>query len=100
MYLPDATWLIVFAAVIVGLVAASVVPRRHNRPGFPWFWVAFPVTVLATAAALAGYAPVEFHPTMYLPLSDRDALDATWLWGLLAVIGAAASTWAWRRGRY
>lgn len=100
MYLPDATWLIVFAAVIVGLVAASVVPRRHNRPGFPWFWVTFPVTVLATAAALAGYAPVEFHPTMYLPLSDGEAYDATWLTGLLAVVGAAASTWAWRQGRY
>ena len=102
---PDLTWPGVFAGAIIVRVAASVFPRRGDRAGFPWFWVTFPVTVIAAAAGLAGYAPVEFHPVMYLPLGDTaDDVGTGRRRGLfflvVFLVGAAASTWAWRRGRY
>lgn len=49
------------AAVMVMVVVAAVIPRRvpgrgpagpGRTPRFPWFWVGFPVTVLATVSAV------------------------------------------------
>lgn len=57
------TWLLIFAALVVLLVAAAVLPRRaaywrESEPaGFPWFWFLFPLTALLVALALAAWLP-------------------------------------------
>ncbi len=52
-------WLILGVLALVGLAAAVVVPRRArlgSAPGFPWFWVAFPVTCIVIATAIGVFA--------------------------------------------
>lgn len=55
------TLVFLLTAVVVTVVVAAVIPRRvpvrgpagpGRTPRFPWFWVVFPVTVLATASAV------------------------------------------------
>ena len=52
-------WLVLVGVVIVLLVAGAVLPRRDRlgrEPGFPWFWVVFPVTCFAVAVAVGVFA--------------------------------------------
>ncbi|WP_291313151.1 hypothetical protein [Corynebacterium sp. UBA2622] len=106
------TPLLVFAALIVLLVAAAVLPRRarHDSAAFPWFWVAFPVAALSTALAIYSLAPraplnADFGWGMYMPLADAtDEFEGTLLrskivWAAASVVSLALSAWAWRRGR-
>lgn len=106
------TWLLVLAILIVLTVAGAVLPRRakQQHPGFPWFWVVFPITALAMALTVYSFLPVaplglEYGWTMYAPLSDLsdDYLDSLWpgqiLWAVTAVAGMGLSVWTWRRGR-
>lgn len=106
------TWLLVIAVLIVFTVAGAVLPRRAKQEelGFPWFWVAFPITALAAALTVYSFLPIaplgmEYGWTMYTPLSDPadDDTDPFWsgklLWAVTAVAGLALSVWTWRRGR-
>ncbi|WP_293954774.1 hypothetical protein [uncultured Corynebacterium sp.] len=106
------TWLLVLAVLIVLIVAGAVLPRRvkQEQLGFPWFWVAFPITVLAVALTVYSFLPIaplglEYGWTMYAPLSDPsdDYTDPLWpgkiLWVVTAVAGTGLSVWTWRRGR-
>lgn len=126
-YYPRMTWLLIFAALVVLLVSGAVIPRRAEyreeagTPGFPWFWIVFPLTALAVALAFASWLPgsasgvADFGWTMYAPLADADenstttflSDEAAWhllrgQWArigypLLVVLGLALSSWAWRR---
>lgn len=99
-----------FAAVVV--VAAVVLPRRHGSGprAFPWFWVAFPFTCLAVAAGIVHLGPallweMNVGPERYQFLDNppRDPFTlfnrSVTAWPLLAVVGAVASVWSWRKGR-
>ncbi|WP_333619991.1 hypothetical protein [Dietzia sp.] len=115
-------WMVVFALGISALVAVAVLPRRrkHGVHGFPWFWIAFPITALAFAASVAVWWP-EFpsiygHGYRYVPLgrteysvpgmdylSDDQKVKLTLgmiAMPVMAVMGAGASVWAWRSERY
>ncbi|AHW63655.1 Putative membrane protein [Corynebacterium glyciniphilum AJ 3170] len=106
-----------------------MLPRRAeywggtDSLGFPWFWIAFPLTALVVALAFAAWLPgtasgaVDFGWTMYAPLADADedstttflSDQAAWQllrgeWArigypLLAVLGLTLSSWAWKKGR-
>ncbi|WP_288832360.1 hypothetical protein [uncultured Corynebacterium sp.] len=106
--------LLAFAALVVVLVAAAVLPRRaaEDPSRFPWFWVAFPLTALALALTAylflpAGPLNTEFGWTMYAPLADAtedsgDTAAFNWqgvFWAAASLAGAGLSAWAWRRGR-
>lgn len=106
------TWLLALAALIVLTVAGAVLPRRiTGEPrGFPWFWVAFPVTAFAVALSVYSFLPVaplgfDYGWTMYAPLTDSTAgsVAPLWpgkiMWVITAVVGAGLSVWSWRRGR-
>lgn len=127
------TWLLIFAALMVLLVGGAILPRRaayrgqepeeQKRPGFPWFWIPFPLTVFAIALGFAAWLPgtaatvADFGWTMYMPLADADdGFDSSLLsdaaaanllrmpWAriaypLIAVAGLALSVWAWRKRR-
>ncbi|MGO1949535.1 MAG: amino acid permease [Mycobacteriaceae bacterium] len=82
------TWLLIFAVLVVALVAGAVLPRRaryldgqdrdgDRGAGFPWFWLVFPLTALLTALAVGAWLPGagisaggDFGWTMYAPLGD------------------------------
>lgn len=132
-YAARMTWLLIFAALVVLLVGGAILPRRAayrgqepedpKRPGFPWFWILFPLTVFAIALGFAAWLPgtaatgADFGWTMYMPLADAgdgfdgslssDAAVANLLrmpWAritylLIAVAGLALSVWAWRKRR-
>ncbi len=123
------TWLLIFAALVVLLVAGAVLPRRaeyrreSGTRGFPWFWLVFPLTALAVALAFASWLPGVLSGgaysgwTMYVPLADADEdptstllsdtaalylLSGWWArvgYPVLAIVGIGLSTWAWRRNR-
>ena len=106
------TSLLVLAALIVLTVAGSVLPRRakEQSPGFPWFWVVFPITTFAVALTVYSFLPVaplgiDSGPSPYVPLSElpEDPFESLWkgqiLWAVTAVAGIGLSLWAWRRGR-
>lgn len=108
------TWLMLFALLIVILVAVAVLPRHRTaqadpegRRQFPWFWVTFPLTmfalVMSAAILLRISDPVAYGWTMYAPLSDEShqpALPYSGLaWLVAGVVGAVVSVFAWRRGR-
>lgn len=132
-YAARMTWLLIFAALVVLLVGGAVLPRRaayrglepeeQKRPGFPWFWLVFPLTVFAIALGIAAWLPwtagtgADFGWTMYMPLADADEgygssllsdaaaanlLRMPWApiaYPLIAVAGFALSVWAWRKQR-
>ena len=108
------TWLMLFALLIVVLVAGAVLPRHRTTPPalegrrqFPWFWIAFPVTMLALGMAISLLlrlpGPITYGWTMYMPLSEdihQPVLSVSGLiWLVVAVVGAVLSVLAWRRGR-
>lgn len=113
-------WLFTFAFLVVVLVGGAVLPRRaqHAREGFPWFWIAFPLTAFITAAAVNAWiswlgVPLEW--SMYKPLADSDGtvqflgneqfwqaraiFIGRWVLPLAAAAAAGLSVWAWRRDR-
>ena len=115
-------WMVVFALGLSVLVAFAVVPRRQKTElhGFPWFWIAFPLTSLSAATSVAVWWP-DFPSMfgaglMYMPLGDGDGglpgLDylpsgQKWKMGavmigapVITVVGMIASAWAWRAQRY
>lgn len=129
-YYPRMTWLLIFAALVVLLVSGAVIPRRAEyrgeagTPGFPWFWIVFPLTALAVALAFASWLPgspsdgFDFGwgmPARYVSvegafdeggfLSDDAAshlIMSPWArvgYPLLAILGAALSVWGWRKRR-
>ncbi|MEJ6547929.1 amino acid permease [Corynebacterium sp. USCH3] len=69
------TWALLAAALLTALVGAVVLPRRAGQEaiGFPWFWVALPVSVFAWVCTvgvfLARYAHVVTSETDRVGLS-------------------------------
>lgn len=111
---------IVVAVLVAFLVLRAPVDGQARR--FPWFWVAFPITVFSAASLLSMVVNFASVPglgwAMYQAQSDGAGVQflsneqfqqmslhpphsgAEWLAtsvGLL--IGAGCSVWAWRRGR-
>ncbi|WP_420098472.1 hypothetical protein [Corynebacterium sp.] len=124
------TWLLIFAALVVLLVSGAVIPRRAEyrgeagTPGFPWFWIVFPLTVLVVALAFAAWLPgspangwagfgwgmparyaAEDDAGNWTFFSDEAAnhlLMSPWsrvVYPLLAIVGAVFSARAWKKGR-
>lgn len=107
------TWLMLFALLIVILVAGAVLPRRRTadapvgRRQFPWFWITFPVAMfclaMGTGTLLRLPGPMTYGWTMYAPLSNaihQPALPVSGLvWLVAAIVGALLSLLAWRRDR-
>lgn len=108
-------WLLILAVLTVALVALAIW-RSPDRPGFPWFWLAFPATCFAIAATLGTWitaAPTDFSSTVYVagyaPYADDPSHDsinqilayrrALWLLPILSVIGIGLSIWTWRLDR-
>ncbi|MGN0096085.1 MAG: hypothetical protein ACI38U_08475 [Corynebacterium sp.] len=122
------TWTLLASALLTVLVGAVVLPRRagHERVGFPWFWVTFPVSVFAWVCTigvfLSRYAHVmtsetdrvglslpypEFGQTvqflsneqsrqMYGPIEPTAYL---FFFPVLGVVCTLVSVIAWRKGR-
>ncbi|MGV0868590.1 hypothetical protein [Corynebacterium kalidii] len=124
------TWLLIFAGLVVLLVGGAVLPRRAeyrggtDAPGFPWFWLVFPLTALLVALAFAAWLPgspasgwTDFGWGMsarYVAVDDADTwtflsdeaashlLMSPWtriVYPLLAILGAVLTTRAWKEGR-
>lgn len=106
------TWIFAFAFLTVIVVAVSVLPRRTPLTGFPWFWLAFPLTMAVVALAVGAWLPI--HPTRFNFYGPYVQLVggytgslwpfffgqwAKYVYTVLAVVGAGLSAWAWRRGR-
>ncbi|WP_312976565.1 hypothetical protein [Corynebacterium sp.] len=122
------TWLLIFAALVVLLVSGAVIPRRAEyrgeagAPGFPWFWIVFPLTALAVALAFAAWLPgspangfadfgwgtsapyvAEGDSRGWSLLSDEAAkhlMMGPWsrvVYPLLAVLGVLLSARAWKK---
>ena len=83
------TRLLIFAVLVIALVAGAVLPRRADSragatAGFPWFWLIFPVTAVLVALAVGAWLPGDgvtagggnFGWTMYMPLGDADEPSA------------------------
>ena len=85
------TWLLIFAVLVIALVAGAVLPRRaayiagvDSAAGFPWFWLIFPATAVVVALAVGAWLPGDgvtagggnFGWTMYMPLGDADEPSA------------------------
>jgi hypothetical protein len=74
------TWLLIFAGLVVLLVGGAVLPRRAeyrggtDSPGFPWFWVTFPVAVLGLVSTL-GMILGEYTSTIYTSRDDLVGLS-------------------------
>ncbi|MGJ0184225.1 hypothetical protein [Corynebacterium glyciniphilum] len=51
------SWALVAAVLLVAVVGVVVLRRRRPQrsAGFPWFWVTFPVAVLALVSALGSF---------------------------------------------
>lgn len=116
--------LTVTALAIVLLIAVSTFRSSSEREGrkFPWFWVAFSITVYSAAALVEMLMVVATTSgvgwTMYMPLADQPGMDFLsneqfphrysdipligywWLLPLAGLIlGAGCSAWAWRHKR-
>ncbi|WP_414123096.1 amino acid permease [Corynebacterium nuruki] len=128
--------LVFLIAVVVTAVAGVVLLRTARRPAsrpadrtprFPWFWVSFPLTVLALVSAVgallarfAGTEEVRTPPVPWAltypdpPRSGLDFLSGeqlrqlqgplppevyVWFWPVAALVGLGWSVWAWRTGR-
>ncbi|CAM3075386.1 Amino acid permease [Prescottella defluvii] len=112
--------LVVLGAVISVMVA--VLPRRDRlgrASGFPWFWVVFPATCLAVAAALGvfGWPQVvtgagsywwdapSFGPTTRQFLSGEQYQRLVtlrrlrWVLAAVSLAGIALCVRVWRRRR-
>ncbi|MGO1949534.1 MAG: amino acid permease [Mycobacteriaceae bacterium] len=128
------TWIFLGAVVLVSVVGAVLLPRRarggesQDVLSFPWFWVVFPLTVLATmcavgllVAAFSDAHLVQEQPVPWaLPYPDstidglqfisgeqwRDMVGPLapvfffWFWPIAAVTGIGLCVWAWRSGRW
>ncbi|BAH51855.1 hypothetical membrane protein [Rhodococcus opacus B4] len=117
-------WLLFLALGVVALVARVVLPRRarlERAPGFPWFWVAFPVTCLAVAAAVGAFTawphavsgmrsfwwdlttPDNAHGMQFLSSEQYHRFvtmgRARQVLPVVAVAGIVWCVWTWRRGR-
>ncbi|RVW08882.1 amino acid permease [Prescottella agglutinans] len=115
-------WLALFVLAVVVSAAGALLPRRarfERAPGFPWFWVVFPVTCMAIAAAVGVFvcpqavtgsgsfwwdAPRTSSPaTQFLSGEQyqrfvllrrlRRVLPA------VSAVGIGMCVWAWRRRR-
>lgn len=116
--------LMVTALAIVLLIAVSTFRSSSEREAwkFPWFWVAFPITVYSAAALVEMLMVVATTSgvgwTMYMPLADRSGreflsneqyrnsfsdIPLIGYWWLLPlaglILGAGCSVWAWRHKR-
>lgn len=100
-------WALFGTAFVLVVAVFAVAPRwSGGGRGFPWFWVLFPLTVLAVTSTVAflvleapGSGPVEYSTVDvgYDPFFRYNL--AAMLWPLIAVIGAVGSVIAWRKGR-
>ncbi|AKK08134.1 hypothetical protein HCH15_10520 [Corynebacterium testudinoris] len=112
------------AIVVAILVAFSALraPVDGQARRFPWFWVAFPITVFSAASLLSMVVNFASVPglgwAMYQAQSEESGVQflsneqfqqmhlhpphsgAEWLTTSVALlVGAVCSVWAWRRGR-
>lgn len=115
-------WLLLVASGAVAMVAGVVLPHRDRlgpAPGFPWFWVVFPSTCIAIAAAVSVFAwpqavtgwgsywwdpPSLSSPTLQFLSNEqyRHLVTLRRLQGALPVVslvGIGLCVWAWRRRR-
>lgn len=122
------SWALVAAVLLVAVVGVVVLRRRRPQrsAGFPWFWVTFPVAVLALVSVLGSflsrYAGVDipeedivglsqpypdFNETVQF-LSNEQFQQMfgplpyavyIWFFPVLGVICTIASVVAWRKGR-
>jgi hypothetical protein len=101
-----------------GRDGAATRPARQ-RPGFPWFWVAFPATCIVIATAIGVFAwpqvltgsgsywwepPTANRPGVQFLSSEQYQRFATlhrWRWVLpvASLVGSGWCVWAWRRRR-
>ena len=124
----DMSWVFFAAVLVVFGTGAVVLRRRRSQPsrGFPWFWVTFPVAVLAlvcTAGAfLSRYFGVnipkddivglsqpypKFNQSVQFLSSEQfrvltgpvDAAFYLWFFPVILVAFTVGSVIAWRRGR-
>lgn len=103
-------WVLNVAFVAVPCAAAAALaPRsKKERKGFPWFWLVFPVTCLATGVSISGLLPgltplpgtgsVRYEQGRGASFDLFTVLN--WLYAISAmtvVVGGILSAWAWRR---
>ena len=69
------TWALLTAALLTALVGAVVLPRRAGQEsiGFPWFWVALPVSVFAWVCTVGVFLARYGH--VVTPEADRVGLS-------------------------
>ncbi|MDO5669041.1 MAG: hypothetical protein Q4G50_03460 [Corynebacterium sp.] len=95
-------WIVYGAAFAVVVAVFALAPRTGGGRGFPWFWVVFPLSMLAIGASIMFWA--DFGPQTF-DVFGGPGYDYFFFWNLaatawpiLALLGAGLSFWAWRKG--
>lgn len=120
-------WLVLVGVGVALLAAGIVLPRRERlgrAPGFPWFWIVFPATCIAVAAAVGVFAWPEIvthgasvwwgapragsprpsaHGYQFLSAEQYQRYATLrrmrWTLPVVSLAGIGLCVWAWRRRR-